>query len=431
MFNRLFGNDVQLTSVALALGVVVFVAWLGAYLAARVARVAFVSLTGADTTDRASFKAPIVRTPIRIIWTVVFLLLVATLLPPALGIAGVDIRSGLQVETLTRWLMRSGLHIALIALLTYAVIRIVGTLARRFEDELGQQAGPDGLERAKRARTLGNLIRNVVNTAMVAVATLMVLQELDINIMPVLTGAGIAGLAVGFGAQTLVRDVISGFFLILEDQVRVGDVASINGTGGLVEAINLRTIVLRDLSGTVHVFPNGAVGQMSNLTKDFSFYVLDMGVAYKEDTDQVVEVLKAVAEELRQDPAYAAKILGPLEVLGVDAFGDSAVTVKVRIKTVPIQQWSVGREYRRRVKKAFDARGIEIPFPHMSVYFGEASKPWLFRDAGTGPRPARDAGAAPNAPGTAPKASGPEANPTDAEPRSTDAEPRTPDAEGQ
>ena len=230
----------------------------------------------------------------------------------------------------------------------------------------------------------------MVNTAVAAVAILMVLQELDINIMPVLTGAGIAGLAVGFGAQTLVRDVISGFFLILEDQVRVGDVASINGTGGLVEAINLRTIVLRDLSGTVHVFPNGAVQQMSNLTKDFSFYVLDMGVAYKEDTDQVVEVLKAVAEEQRQDPAYAANILGPLEVLGVDAFGDSAVTVKVRIKTVPIQQWAVGREYRRRVKKAFDARGIEIPFPHMSVYFGEASKPWLFRDAGAARRPDAD-----------------------------------------
>ncbi len=429
MLNRLFGSDVQLTSVALAVGVVVAVAWFVAYLIARVARLAFLNLTG--ETDHRSFKAPIVRTPIRIIWTVVFLLLMATLLPPALDLAGVSIHSGLQVETLTRWLLRSGLHVTLITLLAYALIRIVGTVVRRFEDELGRQAGPDGLERAKRARTLGSLIRNVVNTAVAAVAILMVLQELDINIMPVLTGAGIAGLAVGFGAQTLVRDVISGFFLILEDQVRVGDVASINGTGGLVEAINLRTIVLRDLSGTVHVFPNGSVQQMSNLTKDFSYYVLDMGVAYKEDTDEVVEVLKAVAEEQRQDPAYAANILGPLEVLGVDAFGDSAVTVKVRIKTVPIQQWAVGREYRRRVKKAFDARGIEIPFPHMSVYFGEASKPWLFRDAADGPRPARDAGAAPKASGAAPKVSDTEPEAIDANPRATDAEPRAPDAEGQ
>jgi len=387
MWKQLLGNDVRPTDVALAVGTALAVAWFVAYLAARVARLGLLGLTGEKS--RASFKAPIVRTPIRIIWTVVFLLLLVTLVPPALDFAGVDVHGGLQVETLTRWFMRSGLHITLIALLAYAIVHIVGTVVRRFEDEMGQEEGPDGLERAKRARTLGNLIRNVVNTAVAAVAILMVLQELDINIMPVLTGAGIAGLAVGFGAQTLVRDYISGFFLILEDQVRVGDVANINGTGGLVEAINLRTIVLRDLSGTVHVFPNGAVNQMSNLTKDFSYHVLDMGVAYKEDTDKVVEALQAVAEELRKDPDYADKILGPLEVLGVDSFGDSAVVVKVRIKTVPIQQWAVGREFRRRIKKDFDARGIEIPFPHMSLYFGEASKPWLFRDAAG----ARQAGA--------------------------------------
>lgn len=208
------------------------------------------------------------------------------------------------------------------------------------------------------------------------------LSELGMDVMPVLTGAGILGLAVGFGAQTLIKDLISGFFMILENQVRVGDVAKINGTGGLVEAIGLRTTVLRDLEGTVHVFPNGAIATMANLTKDFSYCVLDVGVAYKEDTDQVVAVLRQVADELSADPRFTKQVLEPLDVLGVDAFEDSQVTIKIRLKTVPIKQWEIGREMRRRIKKAFDAQGIEIPFPHVSVNFGEASKPFLHRQAG-------------------------------------------------
>jgi small conductance mechanosensitive channel len=178
-----------------------------------------------------------------------------------------------------------------------------------------------------------------------------------------------------------VRDVISGFFLIMENQVRLGDVAIINGKGGLVEAIRLRTVVLRGLDGTVHIIPNGNITELSNMTKDFSFALLDIGVAYKEDTDRVVEVLKEVGAALQNDPGYAGNILGPLEVLGVDKFDDSAVIIKVRMKTVPIQQWAVGRELRRRIKKAFDQRGIEIPFPHVSVCFGEASKPFAVQVA--------------------------------------------------
>jgi small conductance mechanosensitive channel len=243
-------------------------------------------------------------------------------------------------------------------------------------------AGADGAERLKRARTLSRLIQHGLTALVTAIALLMVLRELGVDIVPVLTGAGILGLAVGFGAQTLVRDFISGFFMILEDQVRVGDVANIGGTGGLVEEIGLRTIVLRDLSGTVHIIPNGSVDKVSNLTKDFSYYVIDMGVAYQEDTDRVVEVMRAVADEMLVEPAYEPYMQGRLEVLGVDDFGDSQVTVKVRLKTVPLKQWEIGREYRRRVKKAFDAQGIEIPFPHLSVYFGEASKPFPVRSQG-------------------------------------------------
>jgi small conductance mechanosensitive channel len=257
--------------------------------------------------------------------------------------------------------------VAVIAIFAWLAIKVTGAAIARLVDEVARGEDRDAIERAKRVRTLGTLIENTVAVAVVACSVLMVLRELGLDIMPLLTGAGIAGLAIGFGAQTLVKDVISGFFLILENQVRVGDVASINGTGGLVEAIRLRTITLRDLHGTVHVFPNGSITTLSNLSKDFSFAVLDVGVAYKEDTDRVVEVLRRVAAELREDPELGPTVLEPLEVLGVDQFGESAVVIKVRMKTLPLKQWAVGRELRRRIKKAFDREGIEIPFPHRTV----------------------------------------------------------------
>ena len=177
----------------------------------------------------------------------------------------------------------------------------------------------------------------------------MVLKEFQLDITPILTGAGIVGLAVGFGAQTLVRDIISGFFLILENQVRVGDEAAINGTPGLVEAINLRTIVLRDIEGTVHVFPNGAINTLANRSKDYSYYVIDLAVSYYDDSDRVAEVLREVAAELQSDPAFGPSILEPIEILGIDAFTEWAARLKARIKTVPLKQWEVGRELRRRI----------------------------------------------------------------------------------
>jgi len=228
----------------------------------------------------------------------------------------------------------------------------------------------------KRVATLIGILVTIGRFAIWALVILICLDQVGVNVTPILAGAGVAGLALGFGAQNLVRDVISGFFMILEDQVRIGDVAVINGTGGLVEAITFRTIILRDLAGVVHVFPNGSVNTLSNMTKVWSAYVIDVGVAYKEDTDRVVEVMREVAESMRQDEKFAAKILEPIEIFGVDNFGDSEVTIKARLKTMPIEQWNVGREYRRRLKKAFDAQGIEIPFPHRSLYMGDASKPF-------------------------------------------------------
>ena len=228
-------------------------------------------------------------------------------------------------------------------------------------------AGCDGVIWTKRAETIAGLAASLLAGVVWTAAVLMILRELDVDITPVLTGAGIVGLAVGFGAQTLVRDVISGFFLILEDQVRVGDVASVNGTGGLVQQINLRTIVLRDEEGVVHVFPNGEIKTLANRTKDFAYYVISLGIDYGEDTDRAVAAVQDTAADLKADPAFGPYMLEPLEVIGVDAFGASDVTLKVRIKTAPLKQWYVGRELRRRIKKTFDARGIKIPFPQLEV----------------------------------------------------------------
>jgi small-conductance mechanosensitive channel len=274
--------------------------------------------------------------------------------------------------------LQHAVRIVVIVIAAYVATKIIAKwvprLRARLVEKMMRRAGPD-VELEKRAATLGGIFRKTINVSVWLLALAMVLREAGFDIGPILAGAGVVGIAIGFGAQNLVKDVVSGFFLLLENQVRVNDVAIINGTGGLVEAINLRTIVLRGLDGTLHVFTNGSVDTLSNMTYNYSYYVFDIGVAYKEDTDRVVKVLTTIAEEMMQEDEYKSSILEPLEVLGVDKFADSAVIIKVRIKTAPIKQWFVGREMNRRIKRKFDELGIEIPFPHLSLYFGEASKP--------------------------------------------------------
>jgi moderate conductance mechanosensitive channel len=235
----------------------------------------------------------------------------------------------------------------------------------RFAEELTEEA-------VKRAETLTRLIRRALLIGLWGVVALIILKEIGIEIGPILASAGVLGIAIGFGAQNLVKDVISGFFFILEDQVRVGDVAVVNGTGGLVEQINFRTIVIRDLEGVVHVFPHGAVQTLSNRTKTWSGYVFDLGIAYKEDTDRVINVITQVGNVLKTDETYGPLMIEPLEIFGVEKLDDSAVVIRGRIKTKPLQQWFVGREFLRRIKYAFDAQGIETPFPHRRIYFGAA-----------------------------------------------------------
>jgi len=287
---------------------------------------------------------------------------------------------GAQSEKFLDWLVSSGLGVIVVVLGAWAAVALYRIAVRRLENVLTAQAerkskDGDGEEARQRIHTLIELLRKVGVAVIWTIAGMMALKELGIDIGPLLAGAGIVGLAVGFGAQNLVRDVVSGFFILLENQVGVGDVAVVNGTGGLVEEVNIRTIVLRNASGTVHVFPNGTINTLANMTKDWSAMVFDIGVAYKEDTDRVEKIMMEVAEGLRADEKFRDRILEPMEVMGVDSFGDSAVVIKARLKTKPVQQWSVGREYRRRLKKAFDEQGVEIPFPYRTITWADSSNP--------------------------------------------------------
>jgi small conductance mechanosensitive channel len=255
-------------------------------------------------------------------------------------------------------------------LVTAAVVLFIIDLTAFIGEELIKPM-QGGEEASKKRKTLVPLMATTIKYATLLTGGLVILHLMGVNITPILAGVGILGLAVGFGAQTLVKDIINGLFILVEDSIAVGDVITVRGTGGLVEAVNLRTIWLRDLQGSVHIIPNSQVDIITNMTKDYAYYVLDVNVAYREDTDAVIVALQEIDAEMRADPAFATDMLAPIEIMGVERFDDSAVVVRARLKTRPIKQWSVGREYNRRMKKLFDARGIEIPFPHRTLYWGQ------------------------------------------------------------
>lgn len=271
-------------------------------------------------------------------------------------------------------LLQGSLRVVVVLIVWWLLGRLVRLALNRMEARLLRDAAIDrplSLEDRKRVETLVRLLRQVVNVFLFVTLALVMLMQLGIAVGPILASAGVVGIAVGFGAQSLVRDIITGFFFVIENQVRVGDVATLNGTGGVVEAMTLRTIVLRDLSGVVHVFPNGTVNTLSNATRGWSAYVFDIGIAYKEDPDAAIAVIRDTANALHEDPHFGPKIIAEPEVFGVDKLDDSAVVIRGRLKTQPIMQWEVGREFLKRVKLALDKAGIEIPFPHRTIYFGD------------------------------------------------------------
>lgn len=262
----------------------------------------------------------------------------------------------------------AGLRIVGIVLGAWLAIVLLQRLVRLVRVRVAERLG--GADTARRAETLGRVVRYLVALVVGAIAFMLVMAELGVTLAPILGAAGVVGLAIGFGAQSLVKDYFTGFFLLLEDQIRTGDVVTVAEHTGVVEDITLRHVRLRDYHGNVHFVPNGLISTVTNMGRDFAQAVVDVGVAYREDVDQVIAEMKVVGAALRADPQLGPAILSDLEVAGVERWDDSAVVLRCRFRVAPLQQWGVRREYLRRLKAAFDAAGIEIPFPHLTVYAG-------------------------------------------------------------
>jgi len=266
-----------------------------------------------------------------------------------------------------QWLLAHGIRILLILLITIVLLILAKVLTKRIFKALHVKDD----EQIKRRETLTSVFQFVFKVIIITLSTITILGEFGIEIGPILAAAGIVGLAIGFGAQSIVKDIINGFFILLTDQIRIGDVVEVSGKSGVVEGLNLRMVTLRDLGGNVHYVPNGEISVVTNMTKGYSRYVFDIGVSYRENIDEVMEVMRQVDDELRHDPEFQNDILEPLEILGLDRFGESAVVIQARTTTKPIKQWRIGREFKRRLKIQFDQRGIEIPYPHLTLFMGK------------------------------------------------------------
>ena len=264
---------------------------------------------------------------------------------------------------------QSTVRVLLILIAAWIVLWIGNRAIRTMRVRIQSRA--DSEDRAKRIETLGRVFRYVLAVVVSVVAGMVILNELGISVAPILATAGVAGIAVGFGAQSLIKDYFNGFFLLVDDQLRQGDVVEIAGIGGLVEEVTLRYVRLRDYDGNVHFVPNGQISTVTNRTRTFAFAVMDIGIAYREDVNAAIEVIREVGRAMRADDSFGPRILEDLDVAGVDQWADSAVVIRCRFKVKPIEQWGVRRAFLQRLKAAFDAHGIEIPYPHLTVYAGE------------------------------------------------------------
>ncbi len=264
-------------------------------------------------------------------------------------------------QRIVRWLTTHGVNVIVIVVGAIILVRTADLAIEQLQFKLARRHSDSDLEWKRRATTLSGILTSLVSMSVAFIAILMLLRELSFDIVPILTGAGIVGLAIGFGAQNLVRDVISGFFLILEDQVRIGDHVRINGVAGTVEQINLRTIVLRDAEGAVQAFANGTVTALANLSKQYSYAIVDISVAYSENIDRVIGTIREVGSSMERDPAWTPMILAPLEVAGVESLEGGLARVRIKFRTPPLNQGAVGNELRRRLMTTLVARGIK-PF---------------------------------------------------------------------
>ena len=277
-----------------------------------------------------------------------------------------------MLKTLTAWLTTSGIKILGILISIILLSQMSKWIIKWLEKFVPEKEDPLlAAEAKKRVQTLGNILRHALLIIILLVGSLMILGELGIQLGPLLATAGIGAVAIGFGAQSLVKDVISGFFILLENQYGIGDVIQVAGVSGLVESLTLRRTVLRDLEGRVHTIPNGEIKIVSNLSKEWSRSVLDLAISYREDIDRVIDLLSQIGKELEAEEPYKSAILESLQVLGVEKFGESELILRMMVKTVPLKQWDVGRELRRRIKIRFDENGIQIPYPHRVLLWGD------------------------------------------------------------
>lgn len=266
--------------------------------------------------------------------------------------------------------LETGLKILLVLIAAWVIMRLIRRMIVVFKRFALKRA--DDAESVRRVETLSRVIRYVATVILIIAVVMEILYLLGISIAPLLGAAGVVGIAVGFGAQSLVKDYFTGFFLLLENQIRVGDFVAIAGERGLVEELTLRHVRLRSFDGNVHFIPTGMIDKVTNMSLEFSYAVIEVGVAYREDVDEVFGVIRATGAALREDPTYGPLILEDLELLGVENWADSSVVIRSRIKVQPLEQWRVRREFLRRLKQAFDAQGIEIPYPHLTLYAGRA-----------------------------------------------------------
>ncbi len=281
-----------------------------------------------------------------------------------------EIMNRLQTIDWDRWSgpALSAMRIVLIVVVAWIAMIVLDRMVGLLRSHLGKRL--EGVEGVRRAETLSRVIRYLIGVIVGAVAVMLVLGEVGVSLAPILGAAGVVGLAVGFGAQSLVKDYFTGFFVLFEDQIRTGDVVKIADHSGLVEDITLRHVRLRDYDGNVHYVPNNLITTVTNMSRVFAQAVIDIGVAYRENVDDVFAVMREVGAQLRSDAVFGPKILADLEIAGVERLDDSAVVLRCRFKVTALEQWTIKREYMRRLKAAFDERGIEIPFPHVTVYAG-------------------------------------------------------------
>ncbi len=263
---------------------------------------------------------------------------------------------------------RDLLHVIIILVLAWLLVRLSRRLIRTFRNYMNVRA--DSSEERRRIETLARVFRYISTVVISLVAGMLALSELGISIAPILGAAGVVGIAVGFGAQSLIKDYFNGFFMLLENQIRQGDVIEVCGKTGLVEDITLRYVCLRDNEGSVHYVPNGQITTVTNKSRDYAFALIDVGVAYRENLDEVCEVMREVGGALRADAVIGAKILEDIEIQGVQEWEASAIILRCRFKTIALEQWNVRRAFLGRLKQAFDERGIEIPYPHVTIYAG-------------------------------------------------------------